>query len=90
MQKHFIIKVSGKVQGVFYRASTKEVADPLGLKGFVRNEPDGSVYIEAEGDEALLEKFIAWCKQGPRMAIVDHVDITEVAWTGFQNFDVRR
>ena len=90
MQKHFTIKVFGKVQGVFYRATTKEVADQLGLKGFVRNEADGSVYIEVEGDELKLEKFIAWCKQGPRMAKVDRVDVTDVAWIGFENFDVRR
>ena len=90
MQKHFTIKVFGKVQGVFYRATTKEVADQLGLKGFVRNEADDSVYIEAEGDELMLEKFIVWCKQGPRMAKVDRLDVAEVAWVGFEKFDVRR
>lgn len=90
MQKHLTIKVSGKVQGVFYRATTKAVADELGLKGFVRNEGDGSVYIEVEGEESVLEKFVTWCKQGPRMAVVDRLDVAEVTWTGFQNFDVRR
>jgi len=90
MQKHLIIKVSGKVQGVFYRASTKEVADQLGLKGLVRNEHDGSVYIEAEGDESVLARFTDWCKQGPRLAKVDQVEVSEAAWIGFKDFEVRR
>jgi acylphosphatase len=55
--KHWNIKVTGKVQGVFFRASTKAVADQLGVKGFVKNLSDGSVYIEAEGDEFALEYF---------------------------------
>ncbi|RAW02706.1 acylphosphatase [Pseudochryseolinea flava] len=90
MQKHLIIKVSGKVQGVFYRASTKEIADQLALTGFVRNEDDGSVYIEVEGDDAVLQQFVSWCKQGPRMANVNAVDIIEASLTGFKNFEVRR
>jgi acylphosphatase len=90
MNKRFLIKVSGRVQGVFYRASTQERAYQLGLKGFVRNEHDGGVYIEVEGDEATLDKFIAWCKQGPRMAKVDTVNVEEAAWVGFKEFEVKR
>jgi len=55
--RHLNIRVSGKVQGVFFRASTKEQADQLGVKGFVRNEPNGDVYIEVEGDEEKLKIF---------------------------------
>lgn len=86
MEKHISIKVTGKVQGVFFRASTRDVARKLGLKGFVRNEPDGGVYIEAEGDETTLTEFTEWCRQGPRLAQVDHVDIKEGAGEGFRDF----
>jgi acylphosphatase len=90
MQKHISIKVSGRVQGVFYRASTHDEAQRLGLKGFVRNEPDGSVYIEAEGDEAVLNALVVWCKQGPPAARVSNVEIHEGIWKGFTEFVVKR
>jgi acylphosphatase len=57
MKKHFNIRISGRVQGVFFRASTKAKAEELGISGFVQNEPDGSVYIEAEGEEATDGKI---------------------------------
>jgi acylphosphatase len=88
MVKHFSLRVSGKVQGVFFRASTKEKAIELSLKGFVRNEPDGSVYIEAEGDENNLTLFKEWCSQGPRSARVDHLDIQEGDYKGFLDFKI--
>ena len=84
--KHYNIKISGKVQGVFFRDSTKKKAQELGLSGFVRNEPDGSVYIEAEGDAALLEEFVAWCKHGPQLARVENIDIQEGDYVGFDAF----
>lgn len=89
MQKHVSIKVTGRVQGVFYRASTREVAGRMGLKGFVRNEPDGAVYIEAEGDERILNEFVNWCKQGPRLAQVDHLDVQDGSWVGFTDFVIK-
>jgi acylphosphatase len=89
MQKHISILVTGKVQGVFYRASTREVASRMKLKGFVRNEPDGAVYIEVEGEEELLADFTTWCKQGPQLATVDHVEMKELPWTGFSDFVIR-
>jgi acylphosphatase len=85
-----VIKVSGKVQGVFYRASAKDQADALGIMGFVRNEPDGSVYIEAEAEEAIMNRFIDWCRQGPRMARVDRCDVSGKEAAGFENFEIRR
>lgn len=90
MQKHISIKVSGRVQGVYYRASTHEEAQRLGLKGFVKNEPDGSVYIEAEGDDAVLNALVAWCKQGPPAAHVTNVEIQKGIWKGFTEFAVKR
>ncbi|MBX2964208.1 MAG: acylphosphatase [Cyclobacteriaceae bacterium] len=75
--KRVSIRISGKVQGVFYRASTVEKAHQLNLKGLVRNESDGSVFVEAEGDENKLKELIAWCKIGPPRAQVNDVEITE-------------
>ncbi|MDX1535872.1 MAG: acylphosphatase [Candidatus Spechtbacterales bacterium] len=84
---HINIKVTGRVQGVFFRHSTRKKAESLDIKGFVKNEPDGSVYIEAEGEPSALEDFISWVKEGPRAARVDNVQIekvdTEKNFTGF-------
>lgn len=88
--KHINIKVSGKVQGVFYRASAKEKADELKVKGFVRNEPNGDVYIEAEASEELLYKFIKWCSQGPARAVVEHIEAIPADYTGYSSFDIKR
>ncbi|MCU0679611.1 MAG: acylphosphatase [Planctomycetes bacterium] len=74
MIKRIILKIQGRVQGVFFRASLLEVAGELGLTGFVRNEPDGSVYAEAEGGEENLKKLAAWCRQGSPGAKVSKVD----------------
>lgn len=87
-QKHLNIKVKGKVQGVFYRASTKAVANQLGVKGFVKNEADGSVYVEAEGDVAMVESFLEWCREGPEKAQVEHVESNEGEMKNYRNFEV--
>lgn len=88
VKKHFNIKVKGKVQGVFYRASTKAVADQLGVKGFVKNEDDGSVYVEAEGDALTIESFLEWCHEGPERARVEDVESSEGEMKNFRNFEV--
>ena len=67
-------RVSGRVQGVFYRASTVQEAARLGLVGWVRNEPDGSVLIEAQGEREGVEHLLAWCGKGPPGARVSRVD----------------
>ena len=85
--RRLIIRVSGKVQGVFYRASAKNEADRLGVLGVVRNEPNGGVYIEAEGDEPELSSFVAWCKKGPpRSHILTFVmeDAPLIGYVGFR------
>jgi len=88
--RHLNIRVTGKVQGVFFRASTKDVADALRLVGFVRNERDQSVYIEAEGDQPALDQFLVWCKQGPPQAVVNNVEVVDGTVVGFSSFEVRR
>ena len=77
MLRHFSITVTGKVQGVFYRASTQSQANKLGLSGFVRNEPNGNVFIEVEGEETELRKLVDWCSIGPPNAIVEEVQVLE-------------
>lgn len=90
MIKHVSIRVKGKVQGVFYRASTKAKADGLSISGFVRNESDNSVYIEAEGEEVKLDELIAWCKQGPPLARVQHCEVEQGPIEGYLGFFIQR
>jgi acylphosphatase len=86
--KHLDITVKGKVQGVFYRASTKAVADQLGIRGTVKNQPDGDVFIEAEGEPALLDMFLDWCKEGPEDAEVSALESHEGELKNYRNFEV--
>lgn len=87
--KHLNITVKGKVQRVQFRAATKAVADQLGVKGYVRNQPDGSVFIEAEGDTFELGAFIDFCKEGPEGAEVTDIQIHEAdVLEEFKNFVV--
>lgn len=87
--KHYKIQVIGKVQGVFFRASTQDKAEELGIKGWVKNEADGSVLIEAEGSEDKLQHFISWCRQGPSRADVKKVEYSDDAVQGYERFEVK-
>ena len=87
--KHLIITITGKVQGVWYRASAKAKADEMGIKGIARNEPDGSVYIEAEGTAEKLFQFTMWCHYGPQGARVEHVKTTEGDLKGYSDFKIQ-
>jgi acylphosphatase len=89
MPTHFSIRVRGRVQGVFYRATARAEAERLGLRGFVRNEPDGSVYAEAEGEGEALDRFVDWCRRGPPQARVEAVDVKEGKPKGHAGFLVR-
>lgn len=89
MDRHLSILVSGRVQGVFFRAATKRKADELGITGFVRNQPDGSVYIEAEGDPDNLSVFESWCSAGPPRAQVERVDIKKGNLQFFSEFNIK-
>lgn len=84
------ITVSGTVKGVFFRATTKELADTLGITGWVRNTEDGKVEIHAEGSSDALEQFQMWCRKGPPAAQVDHVEIKDVPEEIFTSFVVLR
>ena len=74
--------VHGRVQGVFFRASTQREAARLGLTGWVRNRPDGSVELSAEGEEETLKELVAWAHRGPDAARVEHVDLQWRGHTG--------
>jgi acylphosphatase len=87
--KHINITVFGKVQGVGFRYYVCKEAELLGIKGYVKNVPTGSVYIEAEADEVLLTCFVELCKRGPVRAQVSHVDISETNVENFIGFQIR-
>jgi acylphosphatase len=86
----FSITVSGKVQGVYFRQSTKEMAIAFGLTGLVKNLADGSVYIIATGTKEQLEKLVAWCKQGPAKASVTDIEVIEISIQHFDGFSIVR
>lgn len=86
MAKHINIKIYGRVQGVFFRQFVKDTARMLGVKGFVRNESDGTVYAEAEGEEESLKKLIEESKTGSTYAKVEHVEVEEDEPKNFEEF----
>ncbi len=71
MMKNLKMTVYGGVQGVGFRDAAYRMARKLGVSGFVMNEPDGSVYLEAEGEKEVLDQFLAWCRKGPITAKVE-------------------
>ena len=84
------IKVFGYVQGVLYRSNAADVAERLGLSGWVKNVPDGGVVIISEGEKEALEALIDWCQKGPEFAKVENVDVEWSVPTGeFKSFEVR-
>ncbi len=86
--KHIIITLFGKVQGVFFRVAAKKMAEKLQINGFVKNLKDGSLYLEAEGSEESLEKFIFWCKKGPKWASIENHEIKVGEFEGFESFKI--
>lgn len=85
---HLLIK--GRVQGVFYRASAREEAERTGIKGWIKNTPEGHVEALVSGTESQLEAFTKWCKRGPDKARVDEVLVTEETDNSFDEFTIIR
>lgn len=85
---HLLIK--GRVQGVFFRATAKDVADKLGVKGWIKNMPDDEVEAMASGSEDAVQKFIKWCHEGPPKAEVTGVVVTKKEEQSFKDFSVIR
>ncbi|MFC1478010.1 acylphosphatase [Candidatus Margulisiibacteriota bacterium] len=87
IRKHIII--SGLVQGICFRMHTQRQADSLGVKGWVKNLPNGKVEAVFEGYESDVDKLIIWCNQGPPYAEVDNIEIYKEEYTGeFDNFSI--
>jgi len=90
MKKHINLEIYGRVQGVGYRYSCLEAANKNGIKGFVRNRSDGSVYIESEGNEKQLVNFIRWCYEGPVWAKVTDIKESSGEIRNFDSFKIER
>ncbi|HEY0749697.1 MAG TPA: acylphosphatase [Chitinophagaceae bacterium] len=87
---HLVIK--GEVQGVFYRATAKEVAEDLQITGWIRNSRNGDVEAMVSGNEINIKQFIEWCRKGPRKAIVEEVFVKETdnVENDFDGFQILR
>jgi acylphosphatase len=88
-KKNLQINISGRVQGVGFRYSAVHKAQQLGIKGFVKNMYDGSVFIEAEGDEISMDHFLIWCNKGPSFSRVEKVSTTEGTVKNYTSFTVK-
>lgn len=88
MIRHVNVAVEGRVQGVGFRWATRSQARLAGVTGFVRNEEDGSVCIEAEGPSEAIERFLAWCRHGPPSAQVDQLRVEDGPVRGFSEFQI--
>ncbi|RLD78900.1 MAG: acylphosphatase [Bacteroidetes bacterium] len=86
---HYNITIAGLVQGVWFRKYTKDKAVELKIKGFVKNNKDSKVYLEAEGDSLMLGVFLEWLKVGSPMSIVSSVDYTVGVIKNFKYFEIK-
>ncbi len=90
MELNVHVIISGRVQGVWFRANTKQKAEQLGLTGWVRNTPDGCVEAVFEGEERLIKEMIKWCHKGPSLAKVEKVEVkNQNLIGGFDGFSIR-
>ena len=90
MKKNVHVIISGRVQGVWFRASTKQKAEELGLTGWVRNTKDGCVEAVFEGEDGLIKEMIKWCHSGPPLSKVENVEIkNQKPIGGFKDFFIR-
>ncbi|MDP8255913.1 MAG: acylphosphatase [Candidatus Alcyoniella australis] len=87
--KALFVCVRGLVQGVWFRASTVERAESLGVCGWVRNAADGSVELHAEGAADAVDELIDWCRQGPSPARVDSLEVAPTQPAGYSRFGVK-
>ena len=87
---HFDITVKGRVQGVWYRKFVCDHALELNIKGFVKNLPNGNVYLEVEGDPRKIDQLKELLKEGPPLANVSEVNTKEGAFVGFEDFKISR
>ena len=87
--KRVRLVIEGRVQGVWFRDSTRREAQALGVRGWVKNRPDGAVEVLAEGPAGSVKTLVEWCHHGPSHARVTRVRETEETWQGeFDSFDI--
>jgi acylphosphatase len=86
--RHLLI--SGKVQGVFFRETSRRLAEKLHISGWIKNCPDGKVEAMITGEKSDVEQFIEFCKAGPERAFVENVEVSKRETTGFQKFEIIR
>lgn len=83
------VNVYGKVQGVGFRYSALQKANEMGVRGFVKNRTDGSVYMEVEAEPELLEQFLLWCQKGPSWSRVDKIMVNDIPFNNYRNFCIK-
>jgi len=88
MKKHINITIMGRVHGVGFRFSCMEAAYRIGIKGIVRNKSNGSVYVEAEGEEDKLTKFREWCRKGPLWSKIYKIDEEDGELKNYKTFEI--
>lgn len=88
--KTFHLIISGKVQGVFFRATAKKVAEKFGIKGWIKNTEKGLVEAIITGETSVTDTFISWCRSGPEGAKVEEVIVTQKGYLEFETFTVLR
>ncbi|ATL49446.1 acylphosphatase [Chitinophaga caeni] len=84
------ITVKGNVQGVYFRATAKSVAQKMGIVGYVKNLPNRDVFLEIEGLPTMLEQFVAWCRVGPSLADVSELVLNNGPVKGYHSFEIER
>jgi len=88
MKKAVKVEIFGTVQGIFFRQFIYDNAENLGIKGYVRNKPDGSIEAWLEGDEDNVKKMIEVCKKGPQHAVIKRVDVVDGNFQGLKEFKI--
>ena len=88
IQKRISLVITGKVQGVGYRYFVKLKAESLAIRGYVRNQFDGSVFVTAQGETTAVEIFVKWCYKGPPLCIVRGIEKTAVSIEDFSEFSI--
>jgi len=83
------VNIYGKVQGVGFRYSAIQKANEIGIKGFVKNRSDASVFMEIEAESELVDEFILWCKKGPTWSDVDNVVVVDIPFNNYKDFSIK-
>ncbi|MEA2055992.1 MAG: acylphosphatase [Candidatus Thermoplasmatota archaeon] len=90
MNTNVFVRISGRVQGVWFRANTKQKAEQLGVTGWIRNTSNGCIEAIFEGDENMVKEMLDWCNHGPAQAKVENVEIKNQPVTNaFDGFAIK-